>query len=322
MANGVHAVFGAGQIGPLLAERLIGLGKQVRVVRRSSGPVPVRGAELVRGDALDAAFCAGAVRGAEVVYHCMNTAYFARVWQETLPRLQENLVAAAGRAGARLVVLDNLYALGRTGGKPMTEDTPQAPCSRKGAIRARLHEDLMAAAGRGEVRVAVGQASDFYGPGAGNTHLGERLLRQILAGRPAQLLVNPDTPHSYHFSRDVAAGLAALGLDEQAAGTWMLPCAPAVTTREMVQRLAAALGRPTTIRRMPPILMSVMGLGMPILRELREMSYQWEEAFVVDDRRFRARYGLAPTSIEDGARETAAWAREAYGKQGQGAAGG
>lgn len=311
---GIHVVFGAGQIGPLLAERLIGAGKQVRVVRKSAGVVPVRGAEVVRGDAMDPAFCAEAVRGAEAVYHCMNTPYYARVWRETLPRLQENLVAAAGRAGARLVVLDNLYALGRTGGRPMNEDTPQNPCSRKGAVRAELHEALMAAVRRGDVRASVGRASDFYGPNAGNSMMGERLLRQLVAGKPAQLIIDPEVPHTYHFSRDVAAGLLTLGLDPTASGLWMLPCAPTLTTGEMVRRLAAALGRPDAkITRAPPLLLSALGLVWPMMRELREMAYQFEEPFVVDDARFRARFGTSATPIDEGARETAAWAQAAFG---------
>jgi nucleoside-diphosphate-sugar epimerase len=307
-------VFGAGQIGPLLAERLIGAGKRVRVVRRSAGAVPVAGAEVVRGDALDPAFCAEAARGAEVVYHCMNTPYFARVWRETLPRLQANLVAAAGRAGARLVVLDNVYALGRTGGRPMNEDTPPNPCSRKGAIRAELHEALREAVKRGDVRAAVGRASDFYGPNAGNSMMGERLLRQLVAGKPAQVLFDPDLPHTYHYSRDVAVGLATLGLDAGADGLWMLPCAPARSSRELVGLLAASLGRPgARITRMPALLFRSVALVVPLLRELQEMMYQFEEPFVVDDARFRARFGVEGTPLATGAAETATWARAAFG---------
>lgn len=314
MANGVHVVFGAGQIGPLLAARLRAAGKQVRVVRRSAGPVPVDGVEVLHGDAMDAAFCAGAARGAEVVYHCINTPYFARVWAETLPRIQANLVAAAGGAGARLVVLDNLYAYGRTGGRPMNEDTPQRPTSRKGEIRARLHDDLMEAVRRGAVRAAVGRASDFFGPGAGaGSHLGDRFWRAVLAGKAGQVIVNPDTPHTYHFTRDVAEGLAALGLDPGADGLWMLPCAPAVTTRALVERLAAALGRPIALRRVPPLVLSALSLVVPFMRELKEMAYQWEEPFVVDDARFRARFGDRATPLDQAARDTVAWARATWG---------
>ena len=313
--DGLHVVFGAGQIGPLVAGRLLLAGKRVRVVRRSAAPVPVPGVELVRGDAMDAAFCAEAARGAEAVYHCVNTAYFAKVWAETLPRIQANLVAAAGGAGARLVVLDNLYAYGRTGGRPMDEETPQAPCSRKGELRARLHDELRAAARRGEVRAAIGRASDFFGPGAwAGSFLGERFWPAVLAGRRGLVFANPDTRHTYHFTRDVAAGLVALGLDAGADGLWMLPCAPAVTTRELVARHAAALGRPIPIRRVPGVALTALGLAVPIVRELNEMRYQWDEPFLVDDARFRARFGDLATPLDEAARETLSFARGAVAR--------
>jgi nucleoside-diphosphate-sugar epimerase len=305
-----HVVFGAGQIGPLLAARLRAAGKRVRVVRRSPAPVPVEGIEAIRADAMDPAAVAEACRGAEAVYHCINSPYFAKVWSETLPRIQTNLVAGAGRAGARLVVLDNLYAYGRTGGRPMNEDTPQAPSSRKGEIRARLHEDLVAAVRRGDVRAAVGRASDFFGPGAWEgSFLGSRFWPRVLDGKTGLLVMDPDARHTYHFTRDVAAGLATLGL-EGADGLWMLPCAAAVTARELVARCAAALGQPIPIRRVPPLALAAAGLLVPILREVREMAYQWEEPFIVDDARFRARFGDVATPLDEAARETVAYARE------------
>jgi nucleoside-diphosphate-sugar epimerase len=305
-------VFGAGQIGPLVAERLVQAGKRVRIVRRSDAGVAVPGVELVRADAMDPGACAEASRGAEVVYHCLNTPYFAKVWEETLPRIQENLVRAASRAGARLVVLDNLYAHGRTGGRPMDEETPEAPCSRKGELRARLHEALLRAAGRGEVRAAVGRASDFFGPGAwAGSFLGERFWPAALAGKTVALPVRDlDTRHTYHFSHDVAAGLVALGLDPAAEGLWMLPCAPAVTTRELVKRLGAAVGRPITVRTVPRPILWAAGLALPIVRELSEMAYQWEEDFVVDDARFRARFGDHATPLDEAARLTVEWVRK------------
>jgi hypothetical protein len=219
-------------------------------------------------------------------------------------------VAAAGRAGARLVVLDNLYAYGRTGGVAMTEETPQNPCSRKGEVRARLHEELMAAARRGDARIAVGRASDFFGPGAwAGSMLGQPFWPAALAGKTVSLVVNPDTRHTYHYSRDVAAGLAALGLDAAVDGLWMLPCALAETTRALVGRFAGALGRPIPIRRVPRLVMTGAGLFLAIARELNEMRYQWEEPFVVDDARFRARFGDLATPLDVAARETLADAR-------------
>jgi hypothetical protein len=55
-----------------------------------------------------------------------------------------------------------------------------------------------------------------------------------------------------------------------------------------------------------------MGLFVPIIRELGEMRYQWREPFVVDDRRFRERFHLLPTSADEAALSTVAWATKHY----------
>jgi len=268
----------------------------------------------VAGDALDPAFCREHARGAAAVYHCLAPAYDARAWERELPRLAANLTAAAGKARARLVVLDNLYAVGRPHGRLIDEDVPMNPCTRKGAVRAQVAEALFAAHQRGDARVVMGRASDFYGPGGVRSHFGERFWRPVLAGKTATLLVNPDTPHSYHFLRDVARGLAALGMadDDVIGRAWMLPCAPAGTTRDLVARFAEVLGRPIRIQSVPAPIAFVVGILAPIVREVAETAYLWEEPFVVDDRRFRTRFGLEATPLGEGARETVAWAVRAY----------
>jgi nucleoside-diphosphate-sugar epimerase len=307
-----HVVFGAGQIGPLVAQLLVARGHDVRLVRRSAVPA-AGGVAVLSGDAGDPTFATEAARGATIVYHCMNPAYSAAVWERELPRIMTSLVAAAGRAGARLVVLDNLYMLGRPTG-PMNEDTPVAPASRKGLIRARVAEMMFAAHRRGDVHAVSGRASDFYGPVATNSYFGDRFWPRVLAGKSAQLLMDPDVPHTWHYTRDVAAGLVALGeADDTACGRWwMLPCAPPVTPRDMVRLLGIALGREIPVTRMPPALLGILGWFVPILREVGEMQHQWNVPFVCDDRRFRARFEVLPTALDTGAAEAVAWARSHY----------
>ena len=127
----LHVVFGAGQVGYPLAQALLKAGHRVRVAKRSPGGVP-SGADAVHGDATDPGFCRSATEGAATVYHCMNPPYDVDQWAELLPRWTDNLIAAASPAGARLVVLDNVYMLGRPAGRELDEETPVNPCSRKG----------------------------------------------------------------------------------------------------------------------------------------------------------------------------------------------
>jgi nucleoside-diphosphate-sugar epimerase len=309
----MHVVFGAGQVGTPLAMKLVEQGQRVRVVRRSHGEI-APGAELMPGDALDAGFCGRACEGASVVYHCMNPAYDSALWAEVVPRAMDNLIAAAGGANARLVVLDNLYMLGRTGGRPMNEDTPMNPCSRKGEIRARAAERLFDAHAKGHVRAVSGRASDYYGPRGTLSYLGDFFWKPVLAGKKARSPVDPDAVHTYHYIPDVAAGLAQLGSapDDALGRAWMLPCQPAGSMRDLVERFEKALGRRIPLGTLPKSILKVAGLFVPLVREMNEMLYQWDEPFIVDDRRFRERFGAQPIDAGTAARETVAWARRQY----------
>jgi nucleoside-diphosphate-sugar epimerase len=266
------------------------------------------------GDAADPDFCLRAAAGATTVYHCMNPPYDAKVWAELVPRYMDNLIAAAGRAKARLVVLDNVYMLGAANGRRLSEDTPMNPRSRKGEIRARAAERLLDAHRRGEVVATTGRASDFYGPGGTLTGLGDFFWPRALAGKTAYSPYPLDAVHTYHYIPDVAAGLATLGTgpDDAYGRPWMLPCAPAESMRQLLARLERVLGRRLAVSRIPRAVLKVAGIFMPVMRELDEMLYQWDEPFVVDDSQFRARFHSEPTSVDDAAAATVAWATNHY----------
>jgi nucleoside-diphosphate-sugar epimerase len=309
----LHVLFGAGQVGHPLARRLLTTGKRVRVVKRTAGHVPPA-CEVVLGDAEDQAFCVQAARGATVLYHCMNPPYDARIWADKVPRYMDNLIAAASQTGARLVVLDNVYMLGRPDGHSLNEDTPINPCSRKGEIRARAAERLFDAHRRGDVAAISGRASDFYGPGGTLTGLGDFFWPRALAGKTAYSPYPLDATHTYHYIPDVAAGLAALGCAEidVYGRPWMLPCAPPGTLRDLVQRLASKLDRPIRVAQLPRWMVKMTAVVMPLMRELDEMLYQWDEPFVVDDRKFRERFNVMPVAADTAATETIDWATQHY----------
>ena len=309
----LHVVFGAGQVGYPLAQQLVASGRRVRIARRSAGGVPP-GCEIAVGDAADLSFCASAVAGAAAVYHCMNPPYDSRIWADVLPRYMDNLIVASGRGGARLVALDNVYMLGRPHGRALNEDSPMNPSSRKGAIRARVAARLFDAHHRGEVLATSGRASDFYGPGGTQTGLGDFFWPRVLGGGRAYMPFSLDVIHTYHYIPDVAAGLAMLGCagPEVYGRPWMLPCVPAGTLRDLVTRIAGHLDRPIKVAQVPSWVISTAGLVVPLMSELAEMAYQWQEPFVIDDSQFRARFDARPTDVDVAAAETARWAVQHY----------
>ena len=92
------------------------------------------------------------------------------------------MVEGAASAGAKLVAVENLYMYGPTGGRTLTEDLPYAANTRKGAVRATMSQELMEAHGSGKVRVAIGRASDFFGPRVLASAAGEQVFGRAVAG--------------------------------------------------------------------------------------------------------------------------------------------
>ena len=178
-----HVVFGTGQVGRPLVEQLLTLGHDVVAVNRS-GRGFIRGAEFVAGDATAPAFTTRVAAGADVVYFCLNATNYDR-WAEQFPPLQRAVLTGAEAAGARLVVLDNLYAYGPTGGRDLVETMQEQPTSTKAATRAAMTAELLNAHNAGRVEVAIGRASDYFGPGATQSALGGTVFGTALTGRTA-----------------------------------------------------------------------------------------------------------------------------------------
>lgn len=280
-----------------------------QIYRRARPDVP-RGVEVRLGDVSDEAFANQAVAGATVVYDCSNPPY--NRWPELLLPLGRSVVRAASRTEASLVALDNLYMYGRPTGR-IRPDSALQPCSRKGQLRLQLAEERLRAHERGDLRVAIARASDFYGVGVTNALFGDHFFKRVLAGESAQLIGNPDQPHSYSFGPDVAETLIRLGTNERAWGkVWHVPTAPAESTRALVNRFAAALHRPIHVAAVPKWLLRIVGIFNPILREDVEMVYQWEIPYDLDGTATEALLGFSYTSPDQAVPATVAWARRHY----------
>ena len=310
----LHVVFGTGQVGSALTAHLARQGIAVRAVSRNRPPALAGGCDWRAADASDPGAAAAAAEGASVVYQCLNAPYTQ--WPERFPPLQRGVLAAAEHTGALLVVLENLYGYGPTGGKPMTEDLPLAATTVKGRTRAAMTAELLAAAEAGRVRIAIGRASDFFGAGVtqGST-LGERVFGNALAGRRADFIGNPDLPHTYSYVPDIAAGLATLGTDPRAAGqVWHLPGPQTVTTRALLDLVAGEVGHPVGIRSVPKLALHPLGLVNPMLRELAETYYQFDQPFILDTSKYETAFGTAGTPLPAAVAATVAWYRTRPGR--------
>src|SRR5215212_1455660 len=170
----LHVIFGTGPVGLAVMDELVSKGKRVRMVNRSGrANVPER-VEVVGGDAADPTFTREVSEGASVVYFALNPPY--NKWPELFPGLQAGVLEGAASAGAKLIAMENLYMYGPTYGRPLTEDLPYAANTRKGRVRAMMSKEVMEAHKSGRVRVAIGRASDFFGPRVLASASGEQVL--------------------------------------------------------------------------------------------------------------------------------------------------
>lgn len=296
----IHTIIGAGQIGTQLAALLVREGHQVRLCRRGAfaadlPPSVVR----MQGDVLDRAFADEACRGATVVYNCANPPDYHK-WDGVLQPLYRAAREAAGRAKARFVQLDCLYMYGRPARAPFDERTPMEPCSEKGKLRKQLVEELFEAHRRGDVQATSGRASDYFGPDTPNAVLlRPDVYDRILAGSTVYTLGNPDTPHTYSYTPDVARGLQVLGSHPAALGrAWHLPAAAQLTSRELLDRFAARAGTTIKVRRVPLWAIRSIGVFVPFLGAMVEMNYQWDVPYVIDDGDFRRTFAVGPTELD------------------------
>ncbi|MEU3571376.1 NAD-dependent epimerase/dehydratase family protein [Kitasatospora sp. NPDC036755] len=305
MPQELHVVLGTGPVGLTLAERLVARGKQVRTVNRSGGGERIAGSVRVAADVTDRAALAEIVEGADVVYNCTHVPY--RLQPQVLPVIQDALLDVVGRSGAKLVTVETLNQYGPTGGVPMTERTPLAAPGPKGRTRAAITERYLAAHERGDVRVALGMAADFFGPRVLLSSLGASVFPAALTGAARLGLGDIGLPKSYTYVPDLAAGLATLGSDERALGRlWHLPVDGPYTTRRIHGIIGDLTGLPTQI--------TVRHEAEPFgpydeefMAEYRELFYWHTEPFVMDDSLYTGTFGVRATPMREALAKTLDW---------------
>ncbi|MBY4111612.1 NAD-dependent epimerase/dehydratase family protein [Rhodococcus fascians] len=297
----LHVVTGAGPVGAVVAEQLAAQKRSVRVLTRSgSGPehpmIERRTVDIESDDLrphLD---------GATAVYHCTHVAYENSVWRSKLVAMENRVLDAA--AGTVVAFPESLYAYGRVDG-PICEDSPRDATFRKLGVRTEL---LAARDAHATPTVSVA-ASDFYGPRVMTSHMGERVIAPILAGKPIRVIASADLPHSFTYVPDLAAAMITAAASPSLWNTVLhAPTAPAVSQRAIIEMYSAAAGLTTPkVGVIPAWVMRALSLVPGPMKELGDTLYQFRYPYVLDSSRSEAILGQQPTALVDGAAATMAW---------------
>jgi len=306
MTNTTVLVLGAtGGIGGEVARTLHARGWTIRALSRDAATAARKEPRFqwLQGDALSAPDVLAAAQGADVIVHAVNPPGY-RDWDKVVLPMLDSTIAAARAVGARIVFPGTVYNFGPDAFPTLTEQSPQHPATRKGAIRVEMERRLEAAG----VPVIVVRAGDFFGPGAPSTWFSGGLVKP---GKPVRAIQNPARDgigHQWAYIPDVAETMARL-LERaeslprfavyhmqgfyDADGTQMVSA---------IQRVVAPRPR---VKAFPWWAVPLLAPFVRFLRELLEMSYLWKQPVRMTNDRLVATLGAEPhTPIDDAVRTT------------------
>ncbi|WP_067531522.1 NAD-dependent epimerase/dehydratase family protein [Nocardia crassostreae] len=298
----LHVITGAGSTGGRTALLLAAAGDRVRLIsRRGLGPRHPRIERVAAADA-DPDRLTELTAGAQTLINCGAPPYDR--WRTEFLPLAASLLAAAERTGANYVSLSNVYGYGLVDG-PMTEDLPMTPRAMKGAVRARMWLDALAAHEAGRARVTEVRAADFLGRDAFSLY-NLLVTPKIVAGEPAAYPGDPEVIKSWSFLDDVALTLATVARDDRSRGrAWHVPSTH-MSLRDLTDRLAKVADAPAPrLAAMSPVELAWAGAGDSIAAEVIEMYYSLEHPAVLDSTLTASTFGLSATPIDTVLADTA-----------------
>lgn len=301
-------VIGAtGAFGGETARQLLAAGWRVRALHRRPEEARTQtglDAEWVKGDAMVREDVLAAAEGAKAIVHAANPPGY-RNWSGLAMPMLENTIAAATRAGARILLPGNVYNYGPDAfGPPLGEEAPQHPVTRKGKIRVAMERRLQQAGQEGAKSLIL-RAGDFFGPGYRTGWAGQIIFQ---AGKPVRSLTYPgdlSVRHAWAYLPDLAATAVRLldKEDELSAVASFQFGGHALTGHELRAAFERVTGRKLPVWPFPWFAIAAMGPFNETFRELYEMRYLWRETVVMDEARLVAALGQVPHAPIDQALE-------------------
>ncbi len=274
--------------------------KDIRLVSRNPKQVNPTD-QLFKADLLDRNAVMEAVKGSKVVYLTVGIQYSAKIWAEQWPVIMRNVVDACIAHKAKLVFFDNVYSYGKVDGI-MTEETPYNPCSKKGTVRLSVINMMMDEVKKGNLEALIARAADFYGPGTPLSFINVMVLANYAKGKKAQVMGNINTKHSFTYTPDAGKATAILGNTPSAYNqVWHVPTsAEKLTGVDFINMIAGMMGTKPRFSILSKTMCRLLGLFMPLLKELVEMMYQNDRDYFFDSSKFEKRFGWTATPYKVG----------------------
>lgn len=296
---------GGGAISIPLTKALASYTDAIRIVSRSPQKVNEQD-QLLAADLAQKEELFKAVEGSDIAYLTLGLdTYSASAWQKLWPPLMRNTIEACKKFGVRLVFFDNIYMYDPRYMSNITEKTPVKPASKKGQVRAKIAAMLADEFKKDTLQAAIARSADFYGPDSTNSILKQTVVDNLRKGKAATWLADAHKIHNLTFTLDAAKAMALLGNTPEAYNqVWHLPTDHRkITGQEWIDLVATELGVEPKNRTLPVWLMGLLGLFMPIMKELKEMSYQYRNDYFFNSTKFEEAFDFKPTTPAEGVKK-------------------
>lgn len=268
--------------------------------------------EIVEGDVARPEDVDKAMQQVSVVYYCVNIPY--QEWDKLALRLFYNCLAAAEKYKVKLILPGNVYVYGHAKYNPVNEKHPHAAHTRKGHIRMEMEEMLALSRKEKGLDYSIVRMPDFYGPFVINT-FSEKLYINALKGKSLQWIGSLDAETELIFIEDGGEAMAMAALSDKSSGEVLnIPGAEVITARKYLSMIVGQAGSKSKIGTLnAEILFIILGIFIPVIKEVREMLYLKREKLVLDGSKFNRHIGAVPaTDYSSGIQQTLDWTRKYY----------
>lgn len=301
-------VLGAsGGMGYALVNELVSRNIQVKAFARNKEKLVAlfkhhKNVEIISGDVLNEQDLMKASNGVAIIFHAISFPY--QDWEKLHMRCVDMVINIAERRGAKIALVDNIYAYGRQSPNPVIEQAKKEPQTKKGKIRLMMENNLK----NSNVPSLIVHFPDLYGPNAENTILYET-LKNVAQGKKANFVGNMQVKREFLYTVDGAKAMVELALrDDTYNQNWNVPAVHPITGEELVKILREITGYKKGIRTISKGMIQFIGIFTPDMREMVEMLYLTEEPVILSGEKYEKEIGALPrTSYRVGLEQTIAW---------------
>lgn len=290
MSESILIMGAGGRFGYSAAEAFRDAGWRVRsLVRPGKVAFAARGTDVVEVVTRDSAV--EAARDCSIVLNALNPAI--TMWQRDALSHAYAGIAAAEANGATLMFPGSVWNFGRNMPPVIDENTPQNPTMRKGRMRAEIEQRISEACDRG-MRAIVLRSGDYFGSGRGSWF--DLVVVKELDKNRITYPGPDDVVHPWAYVPDLADAAVKLAAKRASFAPFETFGFPgyAVTGREMIETIDAAMRIKANVRHMSWWTLKTIGQLIALGRELSELEYLWTVPHRIDGTKLEATIGRIP----------------------------